>query len=710
MPASDMCGRPRKLVSSGTLISSESFSHSDANKSNMRLRRGLSNLAHGLLVLLVVFGSLQWGYRYRQWIWNQTQGVHFFNSLDNAILWGHYTNQVGVVDVYQKLVKEYGDEGRYNGAGTLPLDYPPLRLLIMSHWEAWTARHFAPPQNRRYAWRPQYEFTLPMLVFNTGCELAAAVIMFLLVHYWLRRCAGVPGWPWVQPVRGVWPAMVAALVVWFNPAAVFNSHGYVQWDVWIFAPFLLAVYLGLLDQWLLAGICIGAVALGKGQVLIVAPVLAIWQLFTLRRGAVPYVAFFGCIVLSLWIISNDFLPLLWVYLGIGSALVAMLFYLLLPWTPWRLLLGMIFGFEIFKSMLVAVTDPFSDQWILILAAPIFIAWMTLTASPASVIRFGIGIALAIGCVASPWLVCSDVSTAWIITVLIALQLLVSLCFNRSGTKIAIIFQGVAIAIAAQLVLWPWIRSDGPGHFWTSVLILIGFVAAARFLPRRWAPTWFCGGVAAALFACVPLFNTSMAWYEIGIKFGTRNREILTWMDPTNLGKILEESYHWHWAEQLDLAAYLPWLGEPYEIPMRYLMIAAYLISMVLCGFGMAMHQRRRSPQFFFAMAAPWILMFALMPQMDNRYLIWGAVLSAAAAAFSLRGLLMCFALSMITIVDTALDMMSPRFAGDAPVAVKWYPRLVPFFPGLSWAVLVLAAIWLYLSVKPARRGAVAGPS
>ena len=694
------------------MIARELLLHDNAAQGTSRLRSRLTYLAHALLLLLVISGSLQWGYRFRQWTWNQTEGAHFYLSLDNAILWAHRTNKAGLVNIYQELVKDHPrEDAKYTVPGfILPLDYAPLRLLLMARWEAWTAKRFPPPRGVEAAWIPKYEFTLPMLVFNTGCELAAAAIMFLLVHYWLRRCAGVPVRPWVQPVRGVWPAMIAALAVWFNPAAVFNSHGYVQWDVWIFAPFLLAVFLGLLDQWLLAGVCIGAVALGKGQVLIVAPVLAIWQLFTLKRRAVPFVAFFSAIVLSLWIISNDLLPLLWVYLGIGSVLVAALFYLLRPWSPVRIGLGLILGFEIFKSMLVAVTDPFSSQWILILAAPILIVWMLFTASPASVIRFGIGIVLAIGCVASPWLLCNEVSTAWIITVLIAMQVLLSLCFNRSTTRPALIFQLLAFAIAAEMVLWPWTRSERPGHFWTAVAMLIAVTAAARFLPRRWAPTWICGGAAASLFACVPMFNTSMAWYEIGIKFGTRNREVLSWMDPTNLGKILEYDYGWRWVEEIDLKTYLPWLGESCLVPMRHLMIGAYLVSMVLCGFGMAMHQRRRSPQFFFAMAAPWILMFTLMPQMDNRYLIWGAVMSAATAAFSVRGLLMCFALSMITVIDTAYDMLSPRFAWattgtNPPVADKWYPQLEGYFPGLSWAVLVLAGIWLYLSLKPARRGA-----
>ena len=61
----------------------------------------------------------------------------------------------------------------------------------------------------------------------------------------------------------------------------------------------------------------------------------------------------------------------------------------------------------------------------------------------------------------------------------------------------------------------------------------------------------------------------------------------------------------------------------------------YLGALVLCSLGAARHERRRDPRVLIALATPWLLMFALLGQMHERYLLWGAVLSAVALGVSL---------------------------------------------------------------------------
>jgi hypothetical protein len=43
-----------------------------------------------------------------------------------------------------------------------------------------------------------------------------------------------------------------------------------------------------------------------------------------------------------------------------------------------------------------------------------------------------------------------------------------------------------------------------------------------------------------------------------------------------------------------------------------------------------MQARRRDPRLLLALATPWILFFALLPQMHQRYLVWGAAITALA--------------------------------------------------------------------------------
>ncbi len=59
--------------------------------------------------------------------------------------------------------------------------------------------------------------------------------------------------------------------------------------------------------------------------------------------------------------------------------------------------------------------------------------------------------------------------------------------------------------------------------------------------------------------------------------------------------------------------------------------ALYLAGLVFCARGAARHAHNRDPRVLIAMATPWLLMFALLGQMHERYLMWGAVLSAVAS-------------------------------------------------------------------------------
>ncbi len=660
---------------------------------------------NAIAMLLISRAAFHKGLELRRWTWNYTEGAHLRASLDNAISWAHYANQkgVGIVDVYPRLVQlngEDGTDGRFHGPGDMPLDYPPLRLLIMSRWEAWTEKHLL-KNERAGHWYPRYEFTEPMLKFNTGCELFGAVMMFVLVYYWLRKCRGIR-WPWDQPVRGAWPAMFSALLVWFSPASIFNAHGYVQWDVWLLGPFLLAIFLALLDQWLLAGICIGVVCLCKGQILLVLPALVVWQLCTLRRSALLPMLLSGGAVLSLWMCDVHLFPLKWLYVGSAILLAPPLFYLLYPWTRTKLSIGIAIVAVFVALMIGSWRYIEADMGVEILGSIVLIAWLIFSRQSASILRFAIGMMLAIACVASPWMVSNDASFSWLAAVLIALQLMLSLFFFRRWSKIAIVLHLVAVAAGFELVLWPWTKTVAPEYFWLAFGAIAAIAIVARLLPRRFAPAWFCAAATAAIFACVPLFHTSMDWYTVGIKASTNQHPNLQWCKPTNLGALLEEEYHWQFKDEINLADYLPFLQERWDVPMRYLMIGAYLLCAALSGIGMAVQHRRRSPAFFFAMVAPWILMFTLLPQMQARYLLWGAVFSAATASFSVEGLLLYLLLAAISVADTAVFMFQTS-REPSKFVETWRPLLNPIFPGLAWGVLLLAGIWVCLAVKPGQR-------
>jgi len=546
-----------------------------------------SSLPLRLLVYAVVLAAaaaaLDGGVRLRRWAWDATTDVHFALSLHNAIQWGRYANQVGRVEVYDKLVETHGETGDFKGPAPFALDYPPLRLLIVQRWAAWADARFSTPGGPPVRWQNTWEFNRPMLRLNMACEMAAAAAMFLLVRHWVRRCAIAPPpkWAFVHWLQQRWrrwrghqpggtpspedtappdsrppwhcglgAGLLAAGLLWFNPAVIWNAHCFPQWDVWLLPSFLLAVYLCLRNWWLPAGVLVGIAAMAKGQILLVTPVILLWPLITMHFSAV--------------------------------------------------------------------------------------------------LRMGIGLLLGMTLIASPWLVRTD--AAW---------------WFLAGTL-------VAAALTALLLL-----------------------------PLRAMPAWLSAVAGGALLLCVPLLGGSMAWYTVGLEYGTRHWKVLAWCRAANLGAILQQRYQWKWADTLDLADYLPLLSTPWVVEIRSLMIGGYVATLVLCAIALAWHARWHHRSFLFALTAPWVLMFALLPQMIDRYLVWAVATSAAVAAISMRGLLLHAALTVLAWMMMSLWMF--QHARQAAMSQAWLKLVAGAYPDIGWAVITLAAVSLYLAIAPDRR-------
>jgi hypothetical protein len=94
-------------------------------------------------------------------------------------------------------------------------------------------------------------------------------------------------------------------------------------------------------------------------------------------------------------------------------------------------------------------------------------------------------------------------------------------------------------------------------------------------------------------------------------------------------------------------------------------------------------------------------MFALLPQMQCRYSLWAAAFAAAAASFSLDGFLLYLLLNAQSYVNTLLDML--WWARGTRTSMTWLPLILPTFPDVGWAVLLLAGICVYLSFRRDRR-------
>ncbi|HEX8340295.1 MAG TPA: glycosyltransferase family 87 protein [Tepidisphaeraceae bacterium] len=242
--------------------------------------------------LLLIASALWLGLRLRAAVWEWTMPIRYNGDINNGFRWGNFAQQVGYFNVYDVI----GDPALPGGRGRR-LDYAPLRLGLMSWWVGWLERNGRltidhGPQSRLSRWpqpdlvrEPDRAFHAPLLAFNTVMEGLTATSAALLVWHVRRRAGGA------SPIATAGLAGAAALLVWFNPASLYEAHAWPQWDIWPMPFFLTALYCGMRRWWLAAGLLIGVASMLKGQILLVAWVLPLWAICLGQwRGALRLIA------------------------------------------------------------------------------------------------------------------------------------------------------------------------------------------------------------------------------------------------------------------------------------------------------------------------------------------------------------------------------------------------------------------------------------
>jgi hypothetical protein len=560
------------------------LSYADPSLIQSRWRNLTIGLAIAAIALLAAFAGV-W---LRREIFVQTQDIRFVRNVANAYLWGRNARAVGVFDIYHDV--ETGQLFPWY----FELDYPPLRLLTVTIWQGWTERQFSTAPRE---WQGGYEFTKPMLWTDTISAMFASLFAFLLIWMWINRqtdaSPGAPPRTWRGPLCG----LAGALLLWFNPAILWDGYVWVQWDIWPIPFFLAAVFFACLDCWFVAGISLAIGACLKGQALLVLPVMLLWPLFRLRFGALGRIA-------------------------AGMALMFMI--IAFPWMK-----PTTAAFRWYLLMLVATG----------LIAPIALRW--------------------------------KLDRRWMI----------------------------GCALMAVLLCWPW-RSDA--LIWRRFLpaALLGVVAMARFLPPRALPYVYSFGVAAAVAMMIPLFNARTEWFTTGFVYGAEHRKIISMAGTYNLPTILQNSFDWKNDALHDIDG-VPLVG---SVPLRKMMIWIYGGFLLLCAFAAARLEKRSDPRFLIAISLPWFLFYLLLTQMFCRYLVYGAAMCALLPATGLGVTL----LGVIVGVIGLLGIMENHYqlASVFPDAQSWLPQmdtLEALDPGIGWALLLIAAIFLYTALVPRTR-------
>ena len=251
-----------------------------------------NRFARRVALAVLIISLLLGGVQLRRWTWAETRHVRFQHDIVNAFYWGSETlaearrlspdeasanSWTAFVRGYFALydrVKRKAYENDYR------LDYPPLRLLVMSIWARQVRSDFPEVDDGH----PKH--LKPLLNANLACELISAVAIFLLVRLWVHRASGATGSRFLHRVpaesRAWICGLAAASVAWLEPSMILDTHGWPQWDVWILPFYLFAALAASTKRWFLCGCLLAAGAMLKGQLLVVAPFFVLWPLWQKR--------------------------------------------------------------------------------------------------------------------------------------------------------------------------------------------------------------------------------------------------------------------------------------------------------------------------------------------------------------------------------------------------------------------------------------------
>jgi hypothetical protein len=294
-----------------------------------------NRLARRVALAVLIISLLLGGVQLRRWTWGETRHVRFQHDIVNAFYWGNETlaqarrlspNEAsanswtgfarGYFTLYDRVQrKAYKNNYR--------LDYPPLRLLVMSIWARQVRNDFPGVDDKH----PKH--LKPLLNANLACELISAVAIFLLVRLWVRRSAGATHSPFLRGLplqnRAGICGLAAASVAWLEPSMILDTHGWPQWDVWILPFYLFAVLTALKKRWFLCGCLLAAGAMLKGQLLLVVPFFVLWPLWQKRwTRALRLLAGFAsttALVVSPWLLRTPTALIVVALVGGASSLI-----------------------------------------------------------------------------------------------------------------------------------------------------------------------------------------------------------------------------------------------------------------------------------------------------------------------------------------------------------------------------------------------------
>src|SRR5882724_8151203 len=279
------------------------------------------------------------------------------------------------------------------------------------------------------------------------------------------------------------------------------------------------------------------------------------------------------------------------------------------------------------------------------------------------------------------------------------------------------FKGQLLFVAPFFVFWPlWQKGWLP-----TLRVLAGFVATTAFIVSPWLlrtpAAWVvlaafavitalfvvrfkltnqgasvAGIIGCAVFVVGAFTGGSFAWLQVGFIYGTEHYPYLFISSCYNLPSLLSQ-VGWSLKDPF-LSAHFGSLH--LRITLQWTLRLLYLVALALCARGLARHLRDRDPRVLIAIAAPWLLMFALLGQMHERYLMWGAVVSAVALGVSVRLSIIHFILSAASTAMIVHVMLTDKKLEATLPTIDVLKHIRPYG---SIVVLTCVAVYLWETIS-----------
>jgi hypothetical protein len=239
---------------------------------------------------------------------------------------------------------------------------------------------------------------------------------------------------------------------------------------------------------------------------------------------------------------------------------------------------------------------------------------------------------------------------------------------------------------AALIASPWLLRTPAA--WIALVAVTG--SSSLFLLQRRLPNrsaWIAGAIGCAAFVIGAFAGGSFAWLQVGFLYGSEHYPYLFISSCYNLPSLLSK-LGWSLKDPF-WSAHFGTLH--FHLTLQWTLRLLYLGALALCARGVALHTRDRDPHILIAIAAPWLLMFALLGQMHERYLMWGAVVSAVALGVSLRLSIIHFIISAASTAMIVHVMLIDKKLEATLPAIGLLKHIRPYASGL-----VLACVTIYL--------------